>query len=39
MNWFHRKLRERGIIDALRQAGAAEGSTVRIDNMEFDFIE
>ena len=39
MNWFHRTLRERGIIDALREAGATEGSTVRIENMEFDFIE
>ncbi len=39
MNWFHRALRERGIIDALRQAGAKEGSTVRMMNMEFDFIE
>ncbi len=39
MNWFHRTLRERGIIDALREAGASEGSTVRIDNMEFDFID
>jgi len=39
MNWFHRTLRERGIIDALRDAGAQEGSTVRISDMEFDFIE
>jgi len=39
MNWFHRNLKEHGIIDALREAGAGEGSTVRIDNMEFDFIE
>jgi len=39
MNWFHRTLRERGIIDALREAGAGEGSTVRIEDMEFDFIE
>ena len=39
MNWFHRTLRERGIIDALRAAGAQEGSTVRIMDMEFDFIE
>ena len=39
ISWFHRTLRERGIIDALRKAGAGEGSTVRIDNMEFDFIE
>ena len=39
MNWFHRTLRRAGIIDALRQAGAGEGSTVRIDDMEFDFVE
>ena len=39
LNWFHRTLRRAGIIDALRQAGAQEGSTVRIDDMEFDFIE
>ena len=39
LNWFHRTLRKAGIIDALRQAGAQEGSTVRMDNMEFDFVE
>lgn len=39
MNWFHRTLRERGVVDSLRKAGAGEGSTVRIENMEFDFIE
>jgi len=39
MNWFHRMLRDRGVIDALRKAGAAEGSTVRIADMEFDFID
>ena len=39
MNWFHRTLRLSGIIDALRAAGAQEGSTVRIDDMEFDFVE
>ncbi len=39
LNWFHRTLRRAGIIDALRDAGAKEGSTVRIDDMEFDFIE
>ena len=39
INWFHRTLRTRGIIDALRQAGAGEGSTIRIADMEFDFIE
>ena len=39
LNWFHRTLRRLGVIDALREAGAAEGSTVRIASMEFDFIE
>ena len=39
MNWFHRVLRDHGVIDALRAAGAGEGSTVRIGDMEFDFID
>ncbi len=39
LNWFHRTLRDRGVIDALRKAGAGEGSTVRIGDMEFDFID
>ena len=39
LNWFHRKLRTLGVIDSLREAGAQEGSTVRIGPMEFDFVE
>ena len=39
MNWFHRTLRRLGVIDALREKGAGEGSTVRIAEMEFDFVE
>ena len=39
LNWFHRTLRKTGVIDALREKGAGEGSTVRIAGMEFDFIE
>ncbi len=39
LNWFHRTLRRLGVIDALRQAGAREGSVVRIAEMEFDFVE
>ena len=39
MNWFHRTLRKLGVIDALRDKGAGEGSTVRISDMEFDFVE
>ena len=39
LNWFHHTLRSAGIIDALREKGAHEGSTVRMDDMEFDFID
>ena len=39
MSWFHRTLRKWGVIDALRKAGAQEGDTVRIIDMEFDFVE
>ena len=39
MNWFHRTLRRWGVIDALKAAGAGEGSTVRIGEMEFDYVE
>lgn len=39
LNWFHRTLRDRGIIDALRAKGAGEGSTIAIADMEFDFID
>ena len=37
--WFHRTLRRWGVIDALRKKGAEEGDTVRIVDMEFDFVE
>ena len=39
LNWFHRTLRSRGVIDALREAGAKEGDAVRLADMEFDFID
>ncbi len=39
INYFHRTLRKLGVIDALREKGAGEGSTVIIDDMEFDFVE
>jgi len=39
LNWFHRTLRRLGIIGELKKAGAKEGSTVRIGDMEFDYIE
>ena len=37
--WFHRTLRRWGVIDALRKKGAQEGDTVRLGDMEFDFVE
>ena len=39
LQYFHRSLRKLGIIDALRRAGAGEGDTVRIEGMEFEFME
>ncbi len=39
MGYFERTLRREGVIDALREMGAGEGSTVRMDETEFDFVE
>ena len=39
MNWFHHTMRSNGMIDELRRQGAHEGSIVRMDDMEFDFID
>ena len=39
LNCFHRMLRKWGVIDALREAGAQEGDSVVIGEMEFDFVE
>ena len=39
LNYFHRMLRRWGAIDALRNAGAQEGDSVIIADMEFDFVE
>ena len=39
LNFFHRSLRRMGVIDALRELGAAEGDTVIVEDMEFDFVE
>lgn len=39
LQYFHRSLRKLGIIDELRRAGAGEGDTVRIEGMEFEFME
>ncbi len=39
LSWFHRTMRRSGIIDALREKGCQEGDTVRMGDMEFDFVE
>ena len=35
--FFQKYLRERGIIDALEEAGIQEGDTVRIYDLEFEY--
>ncbi len=39
LNWFHRTMRRSGMIDQLRRMGANEGSTIRMGEMEFDFVD
>ncbi len=38
-NWFQKKLKEEGVIKALRRAGATDGDTVRVLDIEFEFVE
>lgn len=38
LQYFQRALKNRGVIDALVERGAGEGSTVRIGDLEFDFV-
>lgn len=37
--YFQRMLRDEGVVDALREKGCGDGDTVRIDDIEFDFIQ
>ena len=39
MRRFQQLLIKEGIIDALREKGAGEGSTIRLGEWEFDFID
>ncbi|MGI6189055.1 MAG: GTPase ObgE [Caldicoprobacteraceae bacterium] len=39
LQYFQRMLRRRGIIDALREKGIKDGDTVRIRDVEFDYID
>ena len=38
-NYFQKRLRDDGVIKALKKAGAQEGDTVRILDIEFEFVE
>lgn len=38
-NYFQKQLRERGVIEKLREAGAKDGDTIIIGDTEFDFVE
>ena len=37
--YFQKKLKETGVIKALRKAGAKDGDTVRVLDVEFEFVE
>lgn len=39
LDYFQRMLREKGVIDALRQKGAKDDCVIRIEDMEFDFVD
>ncbi len=38
LQFFQRALKQRGVIDALADAGIKEGDTVRIGDLEFEFV-
>ncbi len=37
--FFQKRLKDDGIIDMLKQKGAKEGDTIRIGNIEFEYVE
>ncbi|MCL2862066.1 MAG: GTPase ObgE [Firmicutes bacterium] len=37
--YFQKKIKDTGILKALKKAGAKDGDTVRIKDVEFDFVE
>ena len=38
-NWFQKKMRERGIIDMLREQGAKDGDTICVLDLAFTFMD
>lgn len=39
LRWFHGLLEDIGVVEALRKAGAKDGDTVRVEDLEFDFVD
>ena len=39
LDYFQRVLREKGVISALREKGAKDGCVIRIEDLEFDFVD
>jgi len=39
LQFFQRSLRDSGIIDELEKAGISEGDTVRIGELEFEYVK
>ena len=39
MAYFQKRLKNEGIIDKLKEKGAVEGSTIRIGNIEFEYLD
>jgi len=39
LDYFQRMLREKGVISALREKGARDGCIIRIEDLEFDFVD
>ena len=39
LDYFQRMLREKGVISALREKGAKDGCVIRIEDLEFDFVD
>ncbi|MDD5603239.1 MAG: GTPase ObgE [Eubacteriales bacterium] len=38
MQYFHRSLRKMGVMDELERLGIKEGDTVRVDDVEFEYV-
>lgn len=39
LQYFQRTIRKRGIVDALKEKGIRDGDTVRVNDLEFEFVE